>query len=198
MQVNFRVSEGYGVSFIEAGFKQPGRKIQDDLEDGVNYAVSQGWVDKDKVGIYGGSHGGYATLMGLVRTPDLYKAGVDYVGISNIETFFDAFPEYWAHLKSIMKQVWYDIDDPQEAKLAKENSALYNLDKIKAPLFVVQGANDPRVKIAESDQIVEALRKKGVEVPYMVKYDEGHGFIREENQIDFYKAMLGFFNQYLN
>lgn len=197
LQVNFRVSEGYGVAFIEAGFKQPGRKIQDDLEDGINYAVSQGWADKDKIGIYGGSHGGYATLMGLVRTPDLYKAGVDYVGISNIATFFEAFPKYWSHLIGPMKEVWYDIDDPEEATLAKTASALYNIDKIKAPLFVVQGANDPRVKIAESDQIVDALRKKGLTVPYMVKYDEGHGFIREENQIDFYKAMLGFFAQHL-
>ncbi len=195
--MNFRVSEGYGVSFIEAGFKQAGRKIQDDLEDGVNYVVAQGWVDKSKVGIYGGSHGGYATLMGLVRTPDLYKAGVDYVGISNIETFFDAYPDYWAYFKSTMKDVWYDLDIPEEAKLAKEHSALFNLDKIKSALFVVQGANDPRVNIAESDQIVEALRKKGMDVPYMVKYDEGHGFVREENQIDLYKAMLGFFSQHL-
>lgn len=197
LHVNFRVSEGYGVSFIEAGFKQPGRKIQEDLEDGINYVVSQGWVNKDKIGIYGGSHGGYATLMGLVKNPYLYKAGVDYVGISNIKTFFNAFPEYWQHLKGIMKDVWYDVDNPKEAKLAKEVSPIYNLDKIKTPLFVVQGANDPRVKIYESDQIVGALRKKGLNVPYMVKYDEGHGFIKEKNQIDFYKTMLGFFSLYL-
>lgn len=198
LQVNFRISGGYGKEFLRAGFKQIGRKAMDDVEDGVKYAISQGWVDPDNIGIYGGSHGGYATLMGLIKTPELYKAGVDYVGVSNIYTFFESFPEYWKPFKEMVKEIWYDLDNPEEAIIAKEVSPVFQLDKIQAPLFVVQGANDPRVKIAESDQVVEALRAKGVDVPYMVKYDEGHGFAKEENRIEFYKAMLGFFGQHLN
>lgn len=197
LQVNFRISGGYGKDFLRAGFKQIGRKAMDDVEDGVRYALAQGWIDPDNIGIYGGSHGGYATLMGLIKTPDLYKAGVDYVGVSNIFTFFESFPEYWKPYKEMVKEIWYDLDIPEEAIIAKEVSPVYQLDKIKAPLFVVQGANDPRVKIAESDQVVKALRAKGVDVPYMVKYDEGHGFHKEDNSIEFYKAMIGFFSEYL-
>lgn len=197
LQVNFRISGGYGKEFLRAGFKQIGRKLMEDIEDGVAYVVKQGWVDANKKAIYGGSHGGYATLMGLVKTPDLYTCGVDYVGVSNIETFFASFPEYWKPYKEMVKQIWYDLDNPEEAKIAKEVSPVFQLDKIKKPLLVVQGANDPRVNINESDQIVKALRAKGFNVPYMVKYNEGHGFQREENRIEFYKTMLGFFAQYL-
>ncbi|WP_316837271.1 S9 family peptidase [Pedobacter nutrimenti] len=197
LQINFRISDGYGTAFYKAGFKQAGRKIMDDLEDGVQYAISKGWADPARVGIYGGSHGGYATLMGLIKTPDLYKAGVDYVGISNIYTFFERAPEYWKPLMEMLKDVWYDLDDVKEAEIAKDVSPIFHTEKIKVPLFVVQGGNDPRVNILESDQIVDALRKRNVEVPYMVRYDEGHGFIREENKIAFYKAMIGFFRQHL-
>ena len=197
LQVNFRISGGYGKEFLRAGFKQIGRKAMDDVEDAVRYAIQQGWVDPDNIGIYGGSHGGYATLMGMIKTPELYKAGVDYVGVSSIFTFFDSFPEYWKPYKEMVKEIWYDLDNPEEAIIAREVSPVYQLDKIKAPLFVVQGANDPRVKIAESDQVVKALRAKGVDVPYMVKYDEGHGFHKEDNSIEFYKAMIGFFSQHL-
>lgn len=198
LQVNFRISGGYGKEFQKSGYKQIGRKAMDDVEDGVRYAISQGWIDKDKVAIYGGSHGGYATLMGLIKTPDLYSCGVDYVGVSNIFTFFDSFPEYWKPYKEMVKQIWYDLDNPEEARIAKEVSPVFQIDKIKKPLFVVQGANDPRVNINESDQIVKALRAKGFEVPYMVKYDEGHGFGKEQNRIEFYKTMLGFFAQNFN
>lgn len=198
LQVNFRISGGYGKEFQKSGYKQIGRKAMDDVEDGVKYAISQGWIDKDKVAIYGGSHGGYATLMGLIKTPDLYSCGVDYVGVSNIFTFFGSFPEYWKPYKEMVKQIWYDLDNPEEAKIAKEVSPVFQIDKIKKPLFVVQGANDPRVNINESDQIVKALRAKGFEVPYMVKYDEGHGFGKEQNRIEFYKTMLGFFAQNFN
>ncbi|MCI0920127.1 S9 family peptidase [Sphingobacterium rhinopitheci] len=197
LQVNFRISGGYGKEFLRAGFKQIGRKAMDDVEDAVRYAIQQGWVDPDNIGIYGGSHGGYATLMGMIKTPELYKAGVDYVGVSSIFTFFESFPEYWKPYKEMVKEIWYDLDNPEEAIIAREVSPVYQLDKIKAPLFVVQGANDPRVKIAESDQVVKALRAKGVDVPYMVKYDEGHGFHKEDNSIEFYKAMIGFFSQHL-
>ncbi|MDF2552305.1 MAG: peptidase [Chryseobacterium sp.] len=198
LQVNFRISGGYGKEFQNSGYKQIGRKAMDDVEDGVKYAISQGWVDKDKIAIYGGSHGGYATLMGLIKTPDLYSCGVDYVGVSNIFTFFDSFPEYWKPYKEMVKQIWYDLDNPEEAKIAKEVSPVFQIDKIKKPLFVVQGANDPRVNINESDQIVKALRNKGFEVPYMVKYDEGHGFGKEPNRLELYKYMLGFFAENFN
>ena len=197
LQVNFRISGGYGKEFLRAGFKQIGRKLMDDVEDGVKYSIEQGWVDQDKMAIYGGSHGGYATLMGLVKTPDLYTCGVNYVGVSNIFTFFDSFPEYWKPYKEIVKEIWYDLDKPEEAAIAKEVSPAFQVDKIKKPLFVIQGANDPRVKIAESDQIVTKLRAKGFDVPYMVKYDEGHGFSKEENSIEMYEATLGFLSKYL-
>ncbi|MBT2622313.1 S9 family peptidase [Chryseobacterium sp. ISL-6] len=198
LQVNFRISGGYGKEFQKAGYKQIGRKAMDDVEDGVKYAIQQGWVDKDKIAIYGGSHGGYATLMGLIKTPDLYTCGVDYVGVSNIFTFFDSFPEYWKPYKEMTKQIWYDLDNPEEAKIAKEVSPVFQIDKIKKPLFVVQGANDPRVNINESDQIVKAMRAKGFETPYMVKYDEGHGFGKEPNRLELYKYMLGFFAENFN
>ena len=197
LQVNFRISGGYGKEFLRAGFKQIGRKLMDDVEDGVKYVIEQGWVDPAKVAIYGASHGGYATLMGLVKTPDLYCCGVDYVGVSNIFTFFDSFPEYWKPYKELVKEIWYDLDNPEEAKIAKEVSPFFQIDKITKPLFVVQGANDPRVNINESDQIVTALRAKGYEIPYMVKYNEGHGFHREENSLELYQYMLGFFAQHL-
>lgn len=193
LQVNFRVSGGYGKEFLRAGFKQIGRKAMDDVEDGVNYVIEQGWVDKDKIAIYGASHGGYATLMGLIKTPDLYACGADYVGVSSIFTLFNSLPEYWKPYKAMMKDIWYDVDDPAEAEIAKEVSPIYHVDKIKKPLFVIQGANDPRVNINEADQIVEKLRAKGVNVPYMVKYNEGHGFAREENSFEMYKCTLGFF-----
>ncbi|UZT98817.1 S9 family peptidase [Chryseobacterium fluminis] len=198
LQVNFRISGGYGKEFQTSGYKQIGRKAMDDVEDGVKYAIGQGWIDKDKIAIYGGSHGGYATLMGLIKTPELYTCGVDYVGVSNIFTFFDSFPEYWKPYKEMVKQIWYDLDNPEEAKIAKEVSPVFQIDKIKKPLFVVQGANDPRVNINESDQIVKALRAKGFEVPYMVKYDEGHGFGKEANRIELYQSMLGFFAENFN
>lgn len=197
LQVNFRISGGYGKEFLRAGFKQIGRKAMDDVEDGVKYIIAQGWADPARIAIYGGSHGGYATLMGLVKTPELYKCGVDYVGVSNIETFFASFPEYWKPYKKMVEEIWYDLGNPEEAKIAKEVSPFYQLDKINKPLFVVQGANDPRVNINESDQIVKAMRAKGFDVPYLVKYDEGHGFHKEENSIEFYKAMMGFFSKYL-
>lgn len=197
LQVNFRISGGYGKEFFRAGFKQIGRKVMDDVEDGVKYAIEQGWADKDRIAIYGASHGGYATLMGLVKTPDLYACGVDYVGVSNIETFFNSFPEYWKPMQEIVEEIWYDLDKPEEAKIAREVSPVYQIDKIKKPLFVAQGANDPRVNINESDQIVIALRAKGFEVPYLVKYNEGHGFQREENSMELYQYMLGFFAKHL-
>lgn len=197
LQVNFRISGGYGKEFLESGFKQIGRKAMDDVEDGLQYVIEQGWVDKNKAAIYGGSHGGYAVLRGLTKTPDLYACGVDYVGVSNIFTFMNTMPPYWQPYVKIIKEIWYDEAIPEEKIVMEEVSPVFHIDKIKKPLFVIQGANDPRVNIDESDQIVSALRAKGVDVPYMVKYDEGHGFAKEENRIELYEAMLGFYAKHL-
>ncbi len=197
LQVNFRISGGYGREFLESGFKQIGRKAMDDVEDGLKYIIDQGWVDADKAAIYGGSHGGYAVLRGLTKTPDLYACGVDYVGVSNLFTFMKTIPPYWKPYLKIIKEIWYDEDIAEEKKIMEEVSPVYQIDRIKKPLFVVQGANDPRVNIDESDQIVSALRDKGFDVPYMVRYDEGHGFAKEENSIALYKAMMGFYAKHL-
>ena len=197
LQVNFRISGGYGKSFFQTGFKQIGRKVMDDVEDGLQYVIQQGWVDENKVAIYGGSHGGYAVLRGLTKTPDLYACGVDYVGVSNLFTFMETMPPYWAPYLSILKAIWYDSEVAEEKQIMEEVSPIFHIDKISKPLFVVQGANDPRVNIDESDQIVEALRSRGIDVPYMVKYDEGHGFGKEENLMHLYEAMMGFFATHL-
>ena len=196
LQMNFRGSTGYGKAFWQAGFKQWGHTMQDDISDGVRALIQEGIADPRRVGIYGGSYGGYATLAGLTFTPDLYACGVDYVGPSNLFTLLASFPPYWG----LELQRFYEmIGDPMQDKaLLTEISPLFQADKIKAPLLVAQGAHDPRVKKAESDQIVAALKKRGVNVVYMVKDNEGHGFQNEENRFDFYRAMEAFFEKYLN
>ncbi len=197
LQVNFRGSGGYGKEFWSAGFKQIGRKMLDDLEDGVAYAKTLGFVDEKRVAIYGASYGGWATLGGLVKTPDLYTCGVDYVGVSNAFTILASIPAYWKPYLDMMKEQIYDDSIPEEKEIMTQISPALNADKIKKPVFVVQGANDPRVNINEADQIVENLRQRGFDVPYMVKYNEGHGFRHEENQIEFYKTMMGFWAKHL-
>lgn len=197
LQVNFRVSGGYGKEFLRAGFKEIGRKAMDDVEDGLQYVIEKGWVDKDRAAIYGGSHGGYAVLRGLTKTPELYACGIDYVGVSNLFTFMETIPAYWKPYLPILKAIWYNPDIAEEKEIMEEVSPAFHVDKITKPLFVVQGANDPRVNIDESDQIVQKLRANGVTVPYMVKYDEGHGFAKEENRMDLYTAMMGFLAQEL-
>ncbi|AXT62481.1 S9 family peptidase [Aquimarina sp. AD10] len=197
LQINYRGSGGYGKEFFLAGSKQIGRKMLDDLEDGVKYVKSMGFIDENHIAIYGGSYGGLATLGSLVKTPDLYQCGVDYVGVSNLFTFFKSFPPYWKPYLAQVYEQWYDENDPEDQKIMKEVSPALNVDKITKPLFVVQGANDPRVNINESDQIVANLRGRGFDVPYMVKYDEGHGFGHEKNRIELYKSMMGFFAKHL-
>ena len=186
-QMNFRGSTGYGKNFWMAGFKQWGQKMQDDITDGVQYLIDTGLADKDRIAIYGGSYGGYAALAGLAFTPDLYACGINYVGVSNLFTFMESIPSYWEPLR---KQMYEKIGHPEKDKeLLKKASPLFHIDKIKAPLFVVHGANDPRVKQAEADQIVKKLETKGVKTPYLVKSNEGHGFKNEENQIELYRLM---------
>ncbi|SRX52727.1 S9 family peptidase [Aequorivita sp. CIP111184] len=197
LHVNFRVSGGYGKEFLKAGYGQIGRKAMDDVEDGIDYIVNQGWADKNKVAIYGGSHGGYAVLRGMTKTPDKYACGVDYVGVSNLHTFMKTIPPYWEKYRDLLYKIWYNPNIPEEKAIMDEISPALHVNKIQKPLFVVQGANDPRVNIDEADQIVESLRKRGVEVPYMVKYDEGHGFGKEENRLSLYEAMMGFFAENL-
>ncbi|APD05737.1 acylaminoacyl-peptidase [Flavobacteriaceae bacterium UJ101] len=197
LQVNYRGSGGYGKKFSMAGNKQIGRKMLNDLEDGVAYIKTLNLIDPNKIAIYGASYGGLATLGSLVKTPDLYTCGVDYVGVSNLFTFFKAFPPYWKPYLGQVYEQWYDENDPEDQKIMKEVSPALNVNKITKPLFVIQGANDPRVNIEESDQIVVNLRNRGFDVPYMVKYNEGHGFGHEENRIELYEAMMGFFAKHL-
>ena len=196
LQRNFRGSTGYGRNFKEIGFKQWGKSMQDDVTDGVHWLINEGIADKDRIGIYGGSYGGYATLAGVTFTPELYACGVDYVGPSNIFTLLNSLPPYW----ELYRQMFYEmVGNPEDDKeLLEEISPVFHVDKIKAPLFVAQGANDPRVKQAESDQIVEALKLKGIDVQYMVKDNEGHGFHNEENRMEFYNAMIEFLNKHMN
>ncbi len=197
LQVNYRGSGGYGKEFYLAGNKQIGRNMLNDLEDAVAYVKTLDLIDEDKVAIYGASYGGLATLGSLVKTPDLYTCGIDYVGVSNLFTFFKSFPPYWKPYLGQVYEQWYDENDPADQEIMKAVSPALNVDKITKPLFVVQGANDPRVNIDESDQVVENMRARGIETPYMVKYDEGHGFGREENIIELYKCMMGFFAMHL-
>ncbi len=195
LQMNFRGSTGYGRKFWEASFKQWGQKMQDDITDGVQWLIKQGIADPKRVAIYGGSYGGYATLAGVTFTPDLYAAAVDYVGVANMFTFMKTIPPYWKPFLDMFHEM---VGDPEKDKAMMEAvSPVLHADKIKTPLLVAQGAHDPRVNKAESDQMVEALKKRGVDVEYMVKDNEGHGFHNEENRFDFYGAMEKFLAKYL-
>lgn len=195
LQMNFRGSTGFGRAFWEASFKKWGREMQNDITDGVKWLVNQGIADPKRVAIYGASYGGYATLAGITLTPELYTCAVDYVGVSNMFTFMGTIPPYWKPYLEMMTEM---VGDPvADSVMLAEVSPVYHVDKIQCPLFIAQGANDPRVKKSESDQIVEALKNRGIEVQYMVKDNEGHGFRNEENQFDFYGAMEKFLAQHL-
>lgn len=194
-QMNFRGSTGYGRDFWEASFKQWGLSMQDDITDGVNWLIEKGIADEDRIAIYGASYGGYATLMGIVKDPDLYAAAVDYVGVSNLFTFMKTIPPYWEPYLDMMYEM---VGHPEKDSLyMAENSPVLQADKIETPLFIAQGANDPRVNKAESDQMVEALKERGITVEYMVKENEGHGFYNEENRFDFYREMEKFLGENL-
>jgi len=195
MQVNYRGSTGYGKKFLNAGDKEWGGKMHDDIVDAVQWAVSKGYADPKRIAIFGGSYGGYAALVGATFTPDLFRCAVDIVGPSNLITFIHSIPPYWStFLAALHKRV----GNPEtEAEFLKSRSPLYKVDSIKIPLLIAQGANDPRVKQAESEQIVAALKKKGIDYEYMLFPDEGHGFAKPQNRLKFYKAAEKFLATHL-
>jgi dipeptidyl aminopeptidase/acylaminoacyl peptidase len=195
LQMNYRGSTGYGRKFWTASFKQWGKAMQDDITDGVRHLVAQGIVDPTRVCIYGGSYGGYATLAALAFTPEVYACGVDYVGVSNLFTFMKTIPPYW---KPYLEMMYAMVGDPEKDKaLLSAASPVMHVERIRAPLLVAQGARDPRVNIDESNQMVKALRARGIDVPYIVKENEGHGFANEENRFEFYEAMERFLARHL-
>jgi dipeptidyl aminopeptidase/acylaminoacyl peptidase len=198
LSVNYRGSTGFGKKFISAGDLQWGRKMHDDLLDAVDWAVKGGVTTRDKVAIMGGSYGGYATLAGLTMTPDSFACGVDIVGPSNLLTLLKTIPPYWEAGKQQFYKRMGDPTTPAGLALLKERSPLTYVDRIKRPLLIGQGANDPRVNVAESDQIVAAMQAKKIPVTYVVFPDEGHGFARPANNIAFNAVAENFLKPCLN
>ena len=192
LSVNFRGSTGFGKDFLNAGNKQWGLKMHDDLIDAVDWAIGQGITAKDQVAIMGGSYGGYATLAGLAFTPETFACGVDIVGPSNLETLLGTIPPYWAPMVKIFHERMGDPNTEEGLALLKAASPLYKADQITKPLLIAQGANDPRVKQSESDQIVGAMKAAGIPVTYVLYPDEGHGFARPENNIAFFAIAENF------
>jgi len=197
LQPNFRASGGYGKKFLNAGDLQWGKLMQDDITWGVKYLVEQGIADKDKVAIMGGSYGGYATLAGLAFTPELYACGVDIVGPSNIFTLLESVPAYWEAGRAFLYGMVGDPNTEEGKKRIREASPLFSAEKINKPLLIIQGANDPRVKQAEADQIVVALREKKKKVSYLLAADEGHGFAKPLNRKAMYAEVEKFLSEVL-
>ncbi len=197
LQPNFRASTGYGKKFLNAGNNEWGQKMQDDISNGVRYLIAQGIVDPKRVGIMGGSYGGYATLAGLAFTPDLYAAGVSIVGPSNLITLLNSIPPYWEAIRTTFHERMGNPNTPEGKAQLVRQSPLTSATKIKAPLLVVQGANDPRVNKAESEQIVIALRDRGFPVEYILAPDEGHGFARPINNLVLFTSAEKFLAKHL-
>ena len=197
LSVNFRGSTGFGKEFINAGNGEWAGKMHDDLIDAVNWAIREKITQRDQVAIMGGSYGGYATLVGLTFTPDTFVCGVDIVGPSNLVTLLQNVPPYWVPILPMMKDRVGDwtTEEGQKSLLAK--SPLARVDQIQRPLLIGQGANDPRVKQIESDQIVEAMKQKNIPVTYVLYPDEGHGFARPENRLSFYAVAEAFLSEHL-
>ncbi len=194
-QVNYRGSTGYGKDFLNAGDKEWARNMHHDLVDAVNWAVEQGIADPKKVAIYGGSYGGYAALVGATFTPDLFCCAVDIVGPSNLVTLIKTIPPYWStFLATFHKRVG---NPDTEEEFLQSRSPLFKVDQIKIPMLIAQGANDPRVKQAESEQIIAAMKSKGINYEYLLFPDEGHGFAKPENRLKFYAAAEKFLAQHL-
>jgi dipeptidyl aminopeptidase/acylaminoacyl peptidase len=196
LQVNYRGSQGFGKRFLHAGDREWAGKMHNDLVDAVQWAVHEGYADPKRVAIYGGSYGGYAALVGATFTPDLFACAVDIVGPSNLVTLLHSIPPYWAPMKKMFALRVGDVD--KDPKFLQSRSPLYRADQIKIPLLIAQGANDPRVKQAESEQIVAAIKRTGKPVEYMLFPDEGHGFARPENRLKFYAAAEAFLAKYLH
>jgi dipeptidyl aminopeptidase/acylaminoacyl peptidase len=195
VQVNYRGSTGYGKAFIAAGDREWGGKMHDDLIDAVSHVVGQGWADPARVAIYGGSYGGYAALVGAAFTPDVFRCAVDIVGPSNLKTLLETIPPYWAPM---IAQLYRRVGNPAtDEEFLWSRSPLSRARDIRIPLLIAQGANDPRVKQAESEQIVAALKDAGIDYEYMLFPDEGHGFAKPENRIKFYTAAERFLARYL-
>jgi dipeptidyl aminopeptidase/acylaminoacyl peptidase len=195
IQVNYRGSTGYGKSFVNAGDREWGGRMHDDLVDAVAYAVGQGWTDPARVAIYGGSYGGYAALVGAAFTPEVFCCAVDIVGPSNLKTLIETIPPYWAPM---VAQFHRRVGDPAaDTDFLWSRSPLSRVHDIRIPLLIAQGANDPRVKQDESEQIVAALREAGIEHDYLLFPDEGHGFAKPENRLRFYAAAERFLARYL-
>ena len=195
IQVNYRGSTGYGKAFVAAGDREWGGKMHDDLVDAVEYAVAQGWADRSRVAIYGGSYGGYAALVGAAFTPEVFCCAVDIVGPSNLKTLLETIPPYWAPM---IAQLYRRVGNPEtDEEFLWSRSPLSRARDIRIPLLIAQGANDPRVKQAESEQIVAALTEAGIDHEYMLFPDEGHGFAKPENRIKFYTAAERFLAKYL-
>ncbi len=198
LQPNFRGSAGYGQEFLNAGNKEWGTGVmQHDVTDGVRYLIEQGIADSTRVGIFGGSYGGYATLAGLTYTPGVYAAGASYVGPSNLITLLNSIPPYWTPIKKMFTKRVGNPDDPEERKRMKEQSPFFHAGQIDDPLLIIQGANDPRVKKQESDQIVVATRDNGIPVEYLVAPEEGHGFSKEDNRLAVAAKLEWFFGEHL-
>jgi len=195
LQVNFRGSTGYGKDFLNAGNREWGAAMHDDLIDAVEWLKENGIADRDRIAIMGGSYGGYATLVGVTFTPDVFACGVDIVGPSNLVTLIQSVPPYWKPMMSMFAHRVGDIETEEE--FLKARSPLFLADQIKKPLLIGQGANDPRVKQAESEQIVAEMREKGKPVEYALYTDEGHGFARPENRMHFYAIAENFLAKYL-
>jgi dipeptidyl aminopeptidase/acylaminoacyl peptidase len=195
LQVNYRGSTGYGKAFLNAGDREWGGKMQDDLTDAVAYAVGEGWADPSRVAIYGGSYGGYAALAGAAFTPDLYRCAVDIVGPSSLKTLIETIPPYWIPMIS---QFHRRVGNPAtDEQFLWSRSPLSRAGSIRIPLLIAQGAHDPRVKQAESEQIVGALERAGIEHEYLLFPDEGHGFAKPENRLRFYAAAEFFLARHL-
>jgi dipeptidyl aminopeptidase/acylaminoacyl peptidase len=192
MNVNFRSSTGFGKSFVNGGDREWGGKIIEDQVDAVKWAIDQGIAAKDRVAVMGGSFGGYSTLAGLTFTPDLFACGVDLVGPSNLVTLLESVPPYWKPSLQLFTTRVGDHRTEEGRALLKKHSPLTYADRICRPLLIGQGANDPRVKQAESDQIVHLMQEKGIPVTYLIYPDEGHGFARPENNLSFYATAEAF------
>ncbi len=195
MQINFRGSTGYGKDFLNAGNMEWAGAMHNDLVDGVDWAIKKGYADPDRVAIYGWSYGGYAALVGATYTPDLFACAIDACGPSNIITLFQSIPPYWS---AMLKMFYARVGSPEtDEEFLKSISPLFKVDQIKIPVMVVQGANDPRVKQAEADQIVDAMKAKGLDYEYLLFPDEGHGIARPENRLKFYAAAEKFLSKHL-